>query len=220
MRFVINTNMSSVFEETLEKAKQKKAEIELHYLHAKKRYMNIPEVEKAKINSIEGNIRDYKYLTFLGQSLGCEYILFHPEKKDLEKMEQIIVEGSEKGVEIAIDNHPKLGRTATDFYNILKRLKGAKFVFNPAYARLKNQHAKGFMNMLKDEIIAVSVCDIYNKKTGLPYSLGEKDFLDSVIKELRKEVPFVIRLDPKYRVQDALISIDKMAERSKHLKSL
>ncbi len=219
MRFVVNTYLSASFNDILRSLISAKVDIELHHSQTKKDFVKDPLLAKANVNSIQGTIRDYKYLIFLADSLNSEYILFNPEKSELKKLQEMIELGKKKNINIAIENTETLGRTPTDIYNLVRDYPGLKFVFNPTTAKACGINAKGFMKMLKDEIIGVNISDYFKEIIGLPYSLGESDFLDPVIEEfMEKNIPFVMKLDSKYDMNDALISIDKMKARVKGLK--
>jgi hypothetical protein len=219
MRFVINTFLSANFQDILRSAVSAKTEVELHYSQTKKGFLKEPLLEKARVNSIEGNLRDYKYLIFLAHSLDSEYVLFHPEKNELGKLNEIIKEGMDKGIHVAVENKETIGRSPTDIYNLIKEFPGLKFVFNPSTAKACSLQPLSFIKMLKEHIIGINVSDYYKGISNIPYSLGETDFLDPVIDKYRDEkIPFVIKLDSRYDMNDALISIDKIKERSKGLK--
>ena len=86
MRYVINTFLSSNLKDTLRACISARTGVELHYSHTKEQE---PLLEKVGINSIEGDVRDYKYLIFFAHNASADYVLFHPEKNELKKMKNV-----------------------------------------------------------------------------------------------------------------------------------
>ncbi|RLG16197.1 hypothetical protein DRN62_03960, partial [Nanoarchaeota archaeon] len=143
-----------------------------------------------------------------------DYLLFNVRKEDLRKLRRVEEEAKKHGVKIAIENNQDF-RTPSDVYYALSDTD-IGFVLNTSNARDYSRNIEGFIKMLRDRIVGIHLSDWYQGIGGLPYSLGESAFLDPVLKEFKKG-SVVLDLDPRYSVEDVVISIDKLKQRIRKL---
>ncbi len=210
MKFVVPSKISQDFKKLVEDMKKHKLNLmELHYKDVRE-----TEFKGIKVTSIFGNLRDYKYLLFLSEELGVDYLLFNVRKEDLRKLRRVEEEAKKHGVKIAIENNQDF-RTPSDVYYALSDTD-IGFVLNTSNARDYSRNIEGFIKMLRDRIVGIHLSDWYQGIGGLPYSLGESAFLDPVLKEFKKG-SVVLDLDPRYSVEDVVISIDKLKQRIRKL---
>ena len=211
MRFAVSSRISKDFKEFVSGLKKNGINtIELHHKDVKE-----TKFRGIKVVSIHGMLRDYKYLIFLAEALGVEYICFNAYKGEMRKVLRASEEAKEHDVRIAIENNDEF-RTPQDVYYALSDNE-LGFVLNTSNARKYNRSLTGFVKMLRDRIVGVHLSDWYKGIPNLPYSLGESDFLDPVIKEL-KNVPIVLDMDERYSIEDAVISMNKLKERERKLR--
>ena len=171
------------------------------------------------IISIKGDAKNYKYLLFLAQSLGCEYVYFSFKRGELKKLRTILNESEKLKVTVAIENNEYIGRTASEMYTVLKSFDNLKFVFNTANAKKYNKSITGFVKMLKDYIVGVNISDSYKGISNLPYSLGKTKYMDDALFELKDmNIPFMVDLNERYGIDDFFISIEKINQRLKRLR--
>ncbi|GEM_PF-4103428 len=210
MKFVVPSKISQDFKKLVEDMKKHKLNLmELHYKDVRE-----TEFKGIKVTSIFGNLRDYKYLLFLSEELGVDYLLFNVRKEDLRKLRRVEEEAKKHGVKIAIENNRDF-RTPSDVYYALSDTD-IGFVLNTSNARDYSRNIEGFIKMLRDRIVGIHLSDWYQGIGGLPYSLGESAFLDPVLEEFKKG-SVVLDLDPRYSVEDVVISIDKLKQRIRKL---
>jgi len=218
MRFLISTTLGGNVEDFSKSLKRYGIKnIELHHRNSKQK--DVEKLKKLNIISIKGSAKDYKYLLFLAQSIGCEYIYFSFNKGELKKLRPILSEAEKLGVAVAIENNDYIGRTASEMYTVLSSFENLKFVFNTANAKKYNRNIVGYVKMLKKSIVGVNISDYYKGLGNLPYSLGEFRYLDETLFELKDEkLPFLVDLNEGYGIDDFFISIEKINQRVKNLK--
>ena len=180
--------------------------------------------DKVRVVSIAGTIRNYKYQLFTAEAVACDFISFPVDSADdIYKLKKIAQEAADLGVNVAIKNSSK-----NNFYNSpinLSRtlekvgIKKGGILLDTATAYVGNLSLTAFARGLRGKILGFHVSDVRENITGLPIGLGKTEYLNPLFSVFKgQKVPWIIKLNDHYNMQDILISIENLTESSKNYK--
>lgn len=221
MRFVVSTNIAKGFNTFLREAINLGfGEIELVSEHINEENLSIIDrLSKLDVSSIKGEVKNYKYYLYLAQSLNVEFLTFDIGGYDKQKLARILKDAENMGVKVAVENHTKEEGFPYKPEDMRKFTEmGAFLLLDTAKAKTVVSNLSSFTKMFGNEIVGFRVSDFYKGFGHLPFGMGEKIYLEPVLKDFSKtKKPMIITLKDTYNLIDAWMSKENLV---KYYKSL
>ena len=192
--------------------------IELSSEHLNNKNLQLLEFFSKKVGvvGVEGELKNYNYLLFLGQSLNVDFVNVQlSSRKDLNKLRKMVEKAAVLGQKVAVVNNP----TEIGYPSKAKEMKhivestGAYVVLDTAHARTESSSIINFVNYLADSIVSIRISDFFRGYGHLPIGVGTTRYLNPVLEKFGKgEIPFIIKLNERYSLIDAWISKTNLQE--------
>jgi sugar phosphate isomerase/epimerase len=192
--------------------------IELRSEHLNEENLQLLEFFSKKIGivGVEGELKNYNYLLFLGQSLNVDFVSVQiSSRSELNKLRKMVNKASVLGQRVAVVNNPEevgYPSKAKEMKHIAEST-GAYVVLDTAHARTESGSIINFVNYLAENIVAIRVSDFFKGYGHLPVGAGNTKYLNPVLEKFGKsDIPFIINLNERYSLIDAWISKTNLQE--------
>jgi sugar phosphate isomerase/epimerase len=219
MRVCVSTSIAKgfdVFMRNLNKFKFNSIELRAEHLNDQNLQLLEFFSKRIGIAGVEGELKNYNYLLFLGQSLNVDFVNVQlTSRKELPKLRKMVDKAAVLGQRVAVVNNP----SEVGYPSKAKEMKhiaestGAYILLDTAHARTESSSLINFVNYLAGSIVAIRISDFFQGYGHLPIGAGDTKYLNPVIERFGKsDTPFIINLNERYSLIDAWISKTNLQE--------
>jgi len=175
--------------------------------------------KKISVCGLGGELKNYNYTLYLGQSLNADFICVElSSRSELKKLGDMVKKAEELGQRVAVVNNP----AEVGYPSKVAEMKhiadttGAHVVLDTAHARTESNSLINFVKALEERIVGIRISDFFRGYGHLPIGIGETEYLDPIIDVFgRSSVPFILTLDERFSLLDAWISRTNLETRYK-----